>query len=209
MRLVLWFLGFAGLCLGAWMLWGAALERALTGESGQALVKGPAAGFVGVALLWADLLLPIPSTVVMSALGWKYGAGIGGLLASLGSVLAGLTGYGLCRMIGETAARKLLGAKDYETGHRLFERGGGWIVALSRALPILPEALACVAGMVRMPFRSFFVALLCGSLPMGFLFAAIGAAGREAPAWTLGLNLVLPGILWFVARRFVRSGLAR
>lgn len=209
MRLVLWFLGFAVLCLGAWLLWGASLERALAGESGQALVKGPAAGLVGVGLLWADLLLPIPSTVVMSALGWRYGAVIGGLLATLGSVLAGLTGYGLCRMIGETAARKLLGERDYETGHRLFERGGGWIVALSRALPILPEALACVAGLVRMPFLGFFVALLCGSLPMGFLFAVIGAAGREAPVWTLALNVVLPGVLWCVARRFVRSGLAR
>ena len=54
--------------------------------------------------------------------------------------------------------------------------GGGWVVALSRALPILPEVISCTAGLVRMPFRKFTVALACGSAPMGFLFAAIGRA---------------------------------
>jgi uncharacterized membrane protein YdjX (TVP38/TMEM64 family) len=147
-----------------------------------------------------DVVLPIPGTVVMSALGWIYGAMIGGLVAAMGSVSAGVLAYGVCRVMGERTARRLLGDHDYEKGRLLFARGGGWMVALSRALPILPEAVACTAGLVRMPFGRFLVSLVCGSIPVGFLFAWIGAGGREAPAWALVFSLVVPAILWGLAR---------
>jgi membrane protein DedA with SNARE-associated domain len=99
-------------------------------------------------------------------------------------------------------ARRWLGDRDYEKGRLLFERGGGWLVALSRALPILPEVMSCTAGLVRMPFRRFVAALACGSLPMGFLFAFIGAAGRDAPGWALIFSLAVPAILWALARKW-------
>jgi membrane protein DedA with SNARE-associated domain len=75
-------------------------------------------------------------------------------------------------------------------------------VALSRALPILPEVMACTAGLVRMPFRKFMAALACGSLPTGMLFALIGAAGREAPAWALAFSVLVPAGLWALARKW-------
>jgi len=78
------------------------------------------------------------------------------------------------------------------------------VVALSRALPILPEVISCTAGLVRMPFRRFAVALACGSVPMGFLFAAIGKAGHETPGWAFGLSLLVPALLWLAASRIVR-----
>jgi membrane protein DedA with SNARE-associated domain len=114
----------------------------------------------------------------------------------------GLCGYGVGRLIGEKAARRLLGDLDFEKGRLLFARGGGWMVALSRALPILPEALSCTAGLVRMPFARFAGALACGSLPIGFLFAWIGAAGRAAPGWSLAFSLLVPAALWAAARRW-------
>jgi uncharacterized membrane protein YdjX (TVP38/TMEM64 family) len=55
-----------------------------------------------------------------------------------------------------------------------------------------------------MPFEKFTVALACGSVPMGFLFAAIGRAGHEAPGWAFGLSLLVPGLLWLVAGRIAR-----
>jgi hypothetical protein len=36
----------------------------------------------GIALLVSDIVLPVPSTVVMSALGWMYGWWIGGLICA-------------------------------------------------------------------------------------------------------------------------------
>jgi uncharacterized membrane protein YdjX (TVP38/TMEM64 family) len=44
---------------------------------------------VGIALIWADLVLPVPQTVVIAALGIIYGTVLGGLLAaSAGSPVA-------------------------------------------------------------------------------------------------------------------------
>jgi uncharacterized membrane protein YdjX (TVP38/TMEM64 family) len=68
----------------------------------------------------------------------------------------------------------------------------------------LPEAVACLAGLNRMPFPTFLLAVLCGSLPMGFVFAAIGALGQEEPAWALVLSIVVPALLWLGARRWLR-----
>lgn len=204
MRLLAWFIGLSALVLGTWMLWGGAWEARFTLDGAVAWIEaaGPWAWAAGIGLLAADLVLPVPGTVVMSALGYVYGPLAGGLAAAAGSMLAGLCGYGIGRMVGERGARRLLGEVDFEKGRLLFARGGGWMVALSRALPILPEALACTAGLVRMPFGRFAAALACGSLPVGFLFAWIGAAGRGAPGWALAFSLLVPALLWAAARRW-------
>jgi uncharacterized membrane protein YdjX (TVP38/TMEM64 family) len=206
MRLVIWFLGLAILVLGTWVIWGAGWDERFTLEGSVAWLNsaGPWAWAAGIALLIGDLALPVPGTVVISALGYIYGAFVGGLAAAAGLMLAGITGYGLGRLCGERFARRWLGECDYEKGRRLFTNGGGWVVALSRALPILPEVISCTAGLVRMPFRRFTVALACGSVPMGFLFAAIGRAGHESPGWAFGLSLLVPGLLWLVAGRIAR-----
>ncbi len=203
MRLIVWFLVLSAAILLVWLLWGGAWEQRFTLEGTVAWMgeAGAWAWAAGMALLVADLLLPVPGTVVMSALGWLYGALAGGLIAAAGSMLAGLCGYGVGRLIGENAARKLLGGRDFEKGRLIFARGGGWMVALSRAVPILPEAISCTAGLVRMPFGRFLAALACGSLPVGFLYAWIGSVGREAPVWALAFSLGAPALLWLAARR--------
>lgn len=206
MRLVLCFLGLAALVLGTWLAWGGNWEEQFTLAGSVTWLEGagPWAWAAGIALLAGDLALPVPGTVVISALGLIYGTLLGGAIAVVGLMTAGLCGYGLGRLFGERFARRWLGDRDYEKGKLLFAAGGGWVVALSRALPILPEVISCTAGLVRMPFKRFVVSLGCGSLPMGFLFAAIGQAGREAPSWAIGLSLAVPALLWLVASRILR-----
>jgi uncharacterized membrane protein YdjX (TVP38/TMEM64 family) len=146
----------------------------------------------------------VPSTVVISALGYLYGTFLGGAIAAAGLIAAGLAGYGAGRLFGERFARRWLGDRDYEKGRLLFAGGGGWVVAVSRALPVLPEVISCTAGLVRMPFRRFVAALACGSLPMGFGVASIGRAGHDAPGWAFGLSLLVPALLWLAASRMQR-----
>lgn len=193
--------------LGIWLGFGGEWEKSFSFEGSIDWLEssGEWAWIAGVSLLVGDVVLPIPGTVVMSALGWLYGPLVGGLTAALGSVLAGMVAYGLCRAMGERMARRLLGDLEFEKGRLLFANGGGWMVAISRALPILPEAVACTAGLLRMPFGRFFVSLLCGSIPIGFLFAWIGAGGREAPGWALGFSLLVPLLLWALARLIMKK----
>lgn len=203
----MWFMVLAALVLGTWWVWGGKWEDDFTLEGSVRWLAGAGswAWAAGILLLAGDFVLPIPSTVVISGLGYLYGVLMGGLLATVGLMLAGFLGYGLGRLCGERFARRCVGDRDYEMGARIFQRGGAWVVAMSRALPIFPEVISCMAGMLRMPFGKFSGALVCGSLPMGLVFAAIGRAGQDAPGWALALSLLVPGGLWWVASHWQRK----
>jgi len=201
MRLILLTLALCMFFLLGWWAFGQGLEEAWDAEvlAGRFREAKGWAWLVGIALLLADLLLPIPGTIVMSALGAVYGVWLGGFIAAAGSMLAGMFGYGVGRFFNEGFAKRWLGERDFEKGKSLFQRGGEWVVAMSRALPILPEVLACMAGLLRMPFGKFVFALACGSMPMGFLFAWIGTVGTEYPGWGLAFSLGVPAVLWGAA----------
>lgn len=192
--------------LGPWWLWGERIDSTLTlaGSIAWLKLQGPWAAVAGLGLLVADVILPIPATIVMSALGATYGILLGGLLAALGSILGGLLAYGLARWLGRPAAIFLVGEAGLTQTEALFTKSGAWLVLTSRWLPILPEAVACLAGLARMPFRTFCGALVMGSLPLGFAFAAIGALASDQEALALGLSIVLPVAAWLLGRRWAR-----
>ena len=192
--------------IGPWLIWGEAFERSfsLVGTLTWLRELGPWAAAAGVGLLVADIALPIPSTIVMSALGATYGFGVGGLLSILGSMLAGLTGYGLARWAGRPAAIWIAGEDSLVRTEELFARGGAWLVLTSRWLPILPEAVACLAGLARMPFRTFFWALMVGSVPLGLTFAWVGTLTEDREGLALALSAGLPIGAWLLSQRWRR-----
>ena len=93
MRLALWFLGLAALVLGTWLVWGGRWDEhfTLAGSVKWLESAGPWAWAAGFALLVGDLFLPVPGTIVISALGLIYGVLLGGLVASAGLMAAGLS----------------------------------------------------------------------------------------------------------------------
>ena len=202
MRLLLLFLALVALVLIPFFIWEDFLNAVFTPEGSIDWLRqyGAWGWAAGRGLLIADLFLPIPGTLIISALGYIYGPWLGGLLASLGSFLSGELAYGLCRLTGRKGALRILGEKDLARGEKLFARTGGWIVALSRWLPVFPEVVACMAGLTHMPARTFHFALACGSLPLGFAFAAVGHMGVEYPALALIVSAVAPPILWLAVR---------
>jgi uncharacterized membrane protein YdjX (TVP38/TMEM64 family) len=155
-----------------------------------------------------DLLFPLPATIIMSALGYHYGPIAGGLIGAAGSFMAGSFGYWLCRSMGEKTARWLLGEKDYARGHKLSGNIGGWVVVLSRWLPVFPEVVACMCGLTRMSSLYFHSALLCGSLPLGFAYAFLGYTGVEHPTIAIALSAGVPPLIWLLVRPLVQSKLS-
>lgn len=153
----------------------------------------------GITLLIGDILLPLPGTIIMSALGYIYGPYLGGLFAFLGSFLSGLVAYLGCRIFGAKFVKKIIGDEDYFKGQQLFYQKGGWFIVLSRWLPILSEIGSCMAGLTKMPKRAFFFALVCGTLPMSFLFAYFGHLGKEIERLAILLNFIVPAILWIIS----------
>lgn len=196
-----------GVIILPFLFWGDLFERMFDLDGARRWLEslGDWAWVGGIALLVGDLVLPIPGTVVMSALGLRYGWFLGGVISTAGSVLAGVTAYWLCRLFGHGAADWLAGREGLAKGKRLFHgHRGGWIVALSRWMPVLPEAVACLAGLAAMPFRVFLAALISGGIPLGFTFASIGALGVAHPVLTVALSALVPVALYAAAATLLR-----
>lgn len=206
-RLTLIFVILAILVLIPFLIWGEGFEQklGLAGAVDWLREYGRWAWAAGVLLLISDLFLPIPATAVMAALGFVYGPVAGGLIASSGSFLSGAFAYLLCRRFGRPVAARVLGSQALVDGERLFARVGGWLVVLSRWLPVFPEVIACMAGLSRMPPAPFFVALACGSAPLGFVFAVIGHAGVDYPVLAIALSAGLPPLLWLAVQPHFRA----
>jgi uncharacterized membrane protein YdjX (TVP38/TMEM64 family) len=159
----------------------------------------------GIALIWADLVLPIPQTAVIAALGMIYGTLLGGLLGSLGLITSGLLGYGLMLTAARRFAQRLAGSRSLQKIESLFDRAGAWAIILTRSLPnSIPEALVFLAGLARMPMGKFIAALTIGSVPTAFAFAAIGTGWAEQPILALAMSYVLPMLLLPVALYLIR-----
>ena len=162
---------------------------------------GGSAWLVAVFLLIADILIPIPTTVVITVMGQMYGPGLGGTIGTLGSFLAGVIAYGLTRMLGRKFGRWLLG-DELETAEQFFKHSGAFAVACSRWLPLLPEAISCMAGLARMPFGKYCAALLCGAVPMCFAYAALTTIS-DNDMIPLVISIILPVPIWWFAGRLL------
>jgi len=211
MRMLITCIVLAALFVLSYVIWGDQFEQMLGGDRAVEYLRsfGPWAWAVAILLMISDVLLPIPATAILATLGIIYGPIVGGLIGCVGSFLAGTFAYLLCRAIGQRAAVWLLGETQLARSHAFFVRAGGWTVALSRWMIILPEMVSCLAGLTRMPARQYFTALAIGTVPMCMSYAFIGAAGADRPVLALAVSAAVPVFLWPIAQRFLQHRAAQ
>jgi uncharacterized membrane protein YdjX (TVP38/TMEM64 family) len=207
MRLYLFLFCLVALLLVPIVILDDEIDAHFSGEQGLENLRayGGVAWIVGMGLIVSDLVLPVPSTAVIAALGMLYGPWLGGLIGGLASILAGMIAFAGCRMMGVRVQRYLVGEANLERLSRFYARFGLSAIALSRWMPLLPEALCCLAGMARMPAGAFLAALACGSLAMGFAFGWMGQAYLERPVAGLVVSALIPLAVWPVLHWFFRK----
>ncbi len=209
MRLALKVLGIAVVLalvlLAAFALWGGSFGQWFGREGCTRWFSETrsVAWLAGICLLLADLLLPIPATGVMAALGAIYGVWLGAAVGVAGSASAGLLGYGLARLAGRKGMRLIADEREIERFRAFFDRWGGAGVIVSRALPVLPEVMAVLAGLARMSFARFAAALLLGTAPVCVFFAWVGSASAEEPWYGVAIAVEVPLLLWPLFLRVV------
>ena len=165
-----------------------------------------AAWVLGIVLIWADVVLPVPQTAVIAALGIIYGTLLGGLLGSVGLISGGVLGYALMRTSARLFVDRLVGRQSLHKMETLFNRSGAWAIVLTRSLPYsVPEAIVFLAGLARMPMGKFTMALTMGSVPIAFAFAAIGAGWADQPILALIASYALPILLLPIALYVMRK----
>jgi uncharacterized membrane protein YdjX (TVP38/TMEM64 family) len=163
---------------------------------------------LGIGLIWADLILPVPQTAIIAALGIVYGAVVGGLVGSFALITSGLLAYCLMRSHARRFLVWLAGQRSLDKLGVFFDRSGTWAIVLTRSLPYsLPEAMTFLAGLSRMPFAKFLTAMVLGSVPTAFVFAGIGAGWAHQPLLALAISYVLPvALLPVVLQTLHKSG---
>ncbi|MFN0112222.1 MAG: TVP38/TMEM64 family protein [Blastocatellia bacterium] len=164
---------------------------------------GIVAASVGVGLLIADVVLPVPSSLVMIAHGALFGVALGTLLSLIGSVGAALAGFALGRK-GGVWLERIVSNEERARIERMLERWGALAIVVTRPVPLLAETTAIMAGASAMSWQRLTLASFAGSVPAALLYALTGAvaASFENGALMFGFVLLVSGAFWFVSRRF-------
>jgi uncharacterized membrane protein YdjX (TVP38/TMEM64 family) len=159
-------------------------------ELGTDVAGSSAPALIGVLLLVSDVLLPVPSSVVMVALGASYGPVLGATLGAAGSLGALGTGYHLGRA-GTRLVDRVGTPAERVRAQRLLRRWGPVAVIVSRPVPVLAETVAVLAGAAKLPARHLVLAGILGVAPMAAAYAMAGAWARQTGAVGVLVFLVL------------------
>jgi uncharacterized membrane protein YdjX (TVP38/TMEM64 family) len=170
---------------------------------------GALAASIGVGLLVADVLLPVPSSLVMVAHGALFGVAVGTLLSLAGSVGATLFGFAIGRR-GGRLMEKLVTPAERERADRLLKRWGALAIIVTRPVPLLAETIAIMAGTSSLGWGRVALASLAGSLPPALLYAITGASVANLQNTTLVFVLVmLIAVAFWVFGRWAEPYLTR
>lgn len=163
-------------------------------------------GGIVALLLFADLFIAIPTLTVTILAGYFLGHTYGAIAALTGVFLAGVCGYGLSRYYGQSILNLLI--KDQQKqkeATQTFQEHGFAMILLSRALPILPEVSACLAGITEMRFSKFLTAWLISSGPYILIATYVGSISsldnpKPAIFGAIGLSAFF-WLSWFIYHR--------
>lgn len=153
---------------------------------------GPAAATAVIGLLMVDIVVPIPSSIVMVLAGAVFGAVHGAILSLIGSLGCSIVGFELTRRYGRRASARLVGDEEIARLEGTFARHGAGAVFVTRPLPVVKETISVVAGLSAMPRRAYLVAATAGTIPEAVLYAYAGSASRQ-------MGNIMPAVLILMA----------
>ncbi|HSH79791.1 MAG TPA: VTT domain-containing protein [Herpetosiphonaceae bacterium] len=161
---------------------------------------GVVAALLGVGLLVIDVVLPVPSSLMMIAHGELFGVVVGTLLSLVGSLSAALLGFALGRRGGRLLER-LVPPEERAQADRPLRRWGALAIIVSRPVPLLAETIAVLSGASPTSWGQA-AAAFAGAFPAALLYALTGAipATFQNGALVFGLVLLVALAFWFIGR---------
>lgn len=162
---------------------------------------------VAVYLLRPLVLLPI--TPFWIATGTVFGPLEGAAWAVVGTSLGAALGFGLARRLGREFVEQRFGRRVRRWATLPGRQGMSTVLAL-QLTPIMPHDLINnLAGLSRMPYRSFFLGSLLGTIPVILVYAYVGSAVLEvgSPRFWLAAALLTGMTITMLAwnRRLARQ----
>jgi uncharacterized membrane protein YdjX (TVP38/TMEM64 family) len=200
-----------GFIIVPFLLFGGVIESWTAGQLAREEAAALSAA-IGIALLASDVILPIPSSLIGTALGAILGAPLGTLAGTIGLSAACVIGYVLGVLARPGVVEPLVAAPDRQLLETWLSRYGIAALILCRAVPVLAEASVIVAGAMRVSPVPALVATTLANLGISAVYAWVGSFASDAPTFLaafLAAIAIPAGVLFaaHIARRgFANTG---
>jgi len=182
-------------------------------RSWMANAGAPGAAVV-IGLLAADILIPVPSSLIMILSGSAFGVWWGAAIAFAGSISGEWLGFELARKYGTSLSTRFIGDEaERRRMNDLLVTHGAAAIAATRALPVVMETMSIVAGLSPMKRTTFLAASTIGTAPIVVVYAYAGAMSKETgslvPAIVILLAVAAVGWIWYRSTRTPSSATSR
>jgi uncharacterized membrane protein YdjX (TVP38/TMEM64 family) len=159
---------------------------------------------VSFCILLSDILLPVPSSIVMFVNGAVLGILQGALLSFVASVSGSMLGYAIGRFPGK-AINRLLPEKNRLQADEAFRKHGPLTIIVTRGIPVLAEAVAITAGLRRMKAVDCLWLNMAGYAPVCLLYAVCGhySSNKYSFLLAVGASVLVAFLYWMVGRRML------
>jgi uncharacterized membrane protein YdjX (TVP38/TMEM64 family) len=158
--------------------------------------------YIGVSflVLSSDIILPVPSSIVMYMNGLVLGTSFGFLLSLVSALISALIGYYLGRWTN-------FGFNNQLKATQLIQKYGSVAIILTRGIPIISESICYTAGYNKMSFRLYILLNFIGYIPVCLVYAFFGQLGSDKNLFLLSfsLALIVSGIVWFFGRSYIKK----
>ena len=181
------------------LLLGEGFEEQMRGWVDESASR-PALAAMVAGVLAADILLPVPSSVVSTIAGRALGFWTATAASWLGMTVGCTLAFGLVRRFGRPLAVRLAGEEALERTDRLAARHGTLVLALTRPVPVLAEASVVLFGATRLAWRPFLAVVGLANLAIAAAYAALGE--HAALPWALAASVAIPAAAALAARRW-------
>jgi len=153
-----------------------------------------------IGLLAADIVLPVPSSLVSTGAGAALGFALGAAASALGMTLSSQLGYLVGQKVGLPVVNRIVSRDALQVASdRLRDRAIGALMVM-RSVPVLAEASVVMAGVLRVDPTRFFVSTCLANVGISIAYGAVGALALELNSFLAAFAgaIALPALAWWM-----------
>ncbi|MEL6559001.1 MAG: VTT domain-containing protein [Bacteroidota bacterium] len=156
--------------------------------------------FISFWVLASDIVLPVPSSIVMYYNGLVLGFLQGSALSFSSLLISGTIGY----WIGYSSAFGFNHQRN-EKADQLIKSYGSLGMILTRGIPILSESVCFTAGYNKMNFKVYTLLNAAGAIPISLVYAYFGGMGKESGLfyYSFGLSILISLVLFLGGKKII------
>jgi len=156
-----------------------------------------------------NTFLPFPTDLMIVANGAVFGFWNGFLVSMIGAMASACLAFGIARLVGREAARRLIPAHALAWVDHTVTEGGWRAVLIIQFIPLLPYSLLNFAlGLTSVPWTTFLWATVVSILPTDIILVGLGhgvAKARTVLYLTIAGLIVLTIAMIWLRRRLARA----